>query len=91
MAPTRPAKITASRPVRVDGLADGVGHRGLEDQERDEVEQRGPDDRHPRGQDPGRTTVAIELAASWKPLVKANTSASRAMAMTEREGQVGHA
>ena len=37
------------------------------------------------------TTVAIELAASWKPLVKSNTSASRTMAMTLEEGQVRHA
>src|SRR4029453_8401678 len=28
------------------------------------------------------TTVAIELAASWKPLVKSNTNASRKIAMT---------
>src|SRR5215216_7271066 len=35
------------------------------------------------------TTVAIELAASWKPLVKSNTSASRTMAMTERRARSG--
>src|SRR5512132_2741037 len=35
------------------------------------------------------TTVAIELAASWKPLVKSNTSASRKMAMTESRARSG--
>src|SRR5512132_3354782 len=35
------------------------------------------------------TTVAIELAASWKPLVKSNTSASRTMAMTESRARSG--
>src|SRR5919109_1353988 len=35
------------------------------------------------------TTVAIELAASWKPLVKSNTSASRTMATTETSARSG--
>src|SRR5829696_8446128 len=35
------------------------------------------------------TTVAIELAASWKPLVKSNTSASTTMAMTEMRARSG--
>src|SRR5215211_6562955 len=35
------------------------------------------------------TTVAIELAASWKPLVKSNTSASRTMATTETRARSG--
>src|SRR5215216_4648837 len=35
------------------------------------------------------TTVAIELAASWKPLVKSNTSASTTMAMTESRARSG--
>src|SRR5215204_5274954 len=35
------------------------------------------------------TTVAIELAASWKPLVKSNTSASRTMAMTLSRARSG--
>src|SRR5215218_4843847 len=35
------------------------------------------------------TTVAMELAASWKPLVKSNTSASRTMAMTEMRARSG--
>src|SRR5512132_2963376 len=35
------------------------------------------------------TTVAIELAASWKPLVKSNTSASRTMAMTLKRTRSG--
>src|SRR5829696_7985913 len=35
------------------------------------------------------TTVAIELAASWKPLVKSNTSASRTIAMTESRARSG--
>ena len=35
------------------------------------------------------TTVAIELAASWKPLVKSNTSASRTMAMTQSRARSG--
>src|SRR5215218_5232856 len=35
------------------------------------------------------TTVAIELAASWKPLVKSNTSASRTMAPTETRARSG--
>src|SRR5215218_7209887 len=35
------------------------------------------------------TTVAMELAASWKPLVKSNTSASATMAMTERRARSG--
>src|SRR5215211_5261693 len=35
------------------------------------------------------TTVAIELAAAWKPLVKSNTSASRTIAMTEMRARSG--
>src|SRR5919108_472113 len=35
------------------------------------------------------TTVAIELAASWKPLVKSNTSASTTMATTETRARSG--
>src|SRR5215216_2282111 len=35
------------------------------------------------------TTVAIELAASWKPLVKSNTSASATIAMTEMRARSG--
>src|SRR5215217_2452572 len=35
------------------------------------------------------TTVAIELAASWKPLVKSNTSASATIAMTESRARSG--
>src|SRR5215204_1702767 len=35
------------------------------------------------------TTVAIELAASWNPLVKSNTSASATMAMTESRARSG--
>src|SRR5829696_3665078 len=35
------------------------------------------------------TTVAIELAASWKPLVKSNTSASTTMATTEMRARSG--
>src|SRR5215212_328574 len=35
------------------------------------------------------TTVAIELAASWKPLVKSNTSASRTTATTESRARSG--
>src|SRR5829696_6629458 len=35
------------------------------------------------------TTVAIELAASWKPLVKSNTSASATIATTESRARSG--
>src|SRR5918995_3453040 len=35
------------------------------------------------------TTVAIELAASWKPLVKSNTSARTTIAMTDRSARSG--
>src|SRR5215204_943029 len=35
------------------------------------------------------TTVAIELAASWKPLVKSNTRASATIAMTEMRARSG--
>src|SRR5215213_2674234 len=35
------------------------------------------------------TTVAIELAASWKPLVKSNTRASATIAMTESRTRSG--
>src|SRR5829696_694374 len=35
------------------------------------------------------TTVAIELAASWKPLVKSNTKASATIAMTESRARSG--
>src|SRR5437773_3447686 len=35
------------------------------------------------------TTVAIELAASWKPLEKSNTSASRTMATTVTSARSG--
>ena len=37
------------------------------------------------------TTVAIELAASWKPLMKSNTSASSDDGDDREQGQVRHA
>ena len=62
---------------RIDhALADGVGDVEAEEQERDEVEERRPDDRQCGGSTRVETTVAIEFAASWKPLMKSNASAS---------------
>ena len=50
--------------------ADGLGDRGAEDECRGEIEERRPD-APPVPGDSTRveTTVAIELAASWKPLM----------------------
>ena len=60
-----------------DALADRVGDAEAKDEQGDEVEERRP--RTPPGR--GRstrvdTTVAIEFAASWKPFMKSNASAT---------------
>ena len=74
IAPISPPKITPKRDdVDVDHpLADRLGDGGAEDERGDEVEERGPDHRLPGESTRVETTVAIEFAASWKPLMKSN-------------------
>ena len=70
-----PAKITPiDQHVLVDDVfGDGRRHMGAEDEERDEVEERRPEPPRSAGSSTRvDTTVAIELAASWKPLTKSN-------------------
>ena len=64
--------------------ADRLRHRGAEAEGGDEVEERGPDHRLPGDSTRVDTTVAIELAASWKPLMK---SKIRATAISARHCQ----
>ena len=64
--------------VEVDHpLADRLRHGGAEREGGDEVEERRPDHRLPGESTRVETTVAIEFAASWKPLMKSNDRARR--------------
>ncbi len=56
MAPIRPAKITLKLTIEMSTrpAADGLGDGGPEGERGDEVEERRPDDRLPRGEDTGR-------------------------------------
>ena len=60
-----------------DVFGDGVGHMSAEDEKGHEVEERSPDNRIAGERTRVDTTVAIELAASWNPLVKSKASATR--------------
>jgi hypothetical protein len=67
----RPADTTERDELRVDrALSDRLRDVQPEEEEGDEVEERRPDDGHSRESTRVETTVAIELAASWKPLMK---------------------
>ena len=69
-----------------DALADRGGDAQVEDEDRDEVEEGGED--APPGcglSTPVETTVAIEFAASWKPFMKSNASASTTSSTTTQK------
>ncbi len=85
MAPRRPPENHVGiDDADVDqALADGLGNRGADDKGRHEIEEGRPEDRLFRGLDTRvDTTVAIELALSWKPLMKSKTSATATIRTT---------
>ena len=63
-------------------LADRLGHGGADDERGHEVEERGPEDRDPGVRTRVETTVAMELALSWKPLMKSKASATSTITTT---------
>ena len=79
IAPTSPAKMTPidSTSWSTTPVAIVVATVGAEDEEGDEVEHRRPQHGCERRQHRVATTVAIELAASWKPLTKSNSEGDR--------------
>jgi hypothetical protein len=70
-----------------DHLRHRVGDGSADDEERAEVERCGEPGRQRAGRARVATTVATELAASWKPLVKSKTSANTITAMTPISNQ----
>jgi hypothetical protein len=56
----------------------------VEDEDGDDVEEGGEQHRLRGLSTPVETTVAIELAASWKPFMKSNSSASTTSTTTHR-------
>ena len=87
IAPTSPAKITplSRTSGSTTSFAIVAATAGAEDQEGGEVEERRPRDGLSRGESTRvETTVAMEFAASWKPLKKSNASATAMIRTTAR-------
>jgi hypothetical protein len=77
--------------VGIDGLADGVGHVRLEDQEGDEVERGRPDNRHPWGQDPGRDDGGDRVGGVVEAVGEVEHQRQQDDGDDRDEGQVRHA
>src|SRR5258706_13307957 len=62
--------------------ADSLRHCRSKQERGAEIEEGRPDDGPEWGRTRVETTVAIELAASWKPLMKSKHSATRTITVT---------
>src|SRR5919109_3942472 len=90
MAPTRPAKMTASLTTFGSTVLPTVLATPVWKTRKATKLKKAAQITAARGVSTRvETTVAIELAASWKPLVKSNTSASTTMATTATSARSG--